>query len=65
MVGVEPTVTKADLYEAMEDLKKAMRLSFFSFDSGIQAYEIDGTAKTIICAVNQLAARRKCGDGDG
>jgi hypothetical protein len=48
----------------MDDLKKAMRLSYAK-NGRITAYEIDGTAKTIMCAVNQLVARRKCGDGDG
>jgi hypothetical protein len=64
MVGVEPIVTVSDIQKAMDDLKKAMRLSYAQ-NGRITAYEIDGTAKTIICAVNQLVARRKCGDRDG
>lgn len=55
-----------EMKKAMEDLKRAILLSWVDDSGTITAYEIDGTAKTIQIAVCSLVASRiRGGDGDG
>lgn len=49
---------------AMEDLKKAIRVSGVNDDGTILAYEINGTAKAIHLAVCDLTANRINKDGN-
>lgn len=56
-----------DFRRAMADLKQAFSLSSVDNDGKLACYEINGTAKAIVIAVNALTIIRGDGreDGDG
>lgn len=62
---IKPSVE--DMMRAMADLKQAFSFSYVDNDGKLGCYEINGTAKAIVIAVNALVAIREDGreDGDG
>ena len=54
-----------DLRRAMADLKNAFSLSYVDNDGNLACYEINGTAKAIVIAVNALTIIREDGREDG
>ena len=51
-----------DFRRAMADIKQALEFSYVDNDGKLCCYEIDGTAKAIVIAVNALIVIREGGD---